>query len=84
MLISVIGRPCSGIEETIKYFVEEHGFIRIGLEHPATQMSTAQLVSLEAAGKEVEMLIMSACRQGTSMIFCDCPSPRAQPQHRSV
>jgi hypothetical protein len=48
MFIAIVGTPSSGKRSVLRYLVEKHGFIQLGLEKPSDEMAGAELVSVEA------------------------------------
>jgi dCMP deaminase len=47
MFIAIVGTPSSGKRSVLRYLVEKHGFIQLGLEKPSDEMAGAELVSVE-------------------------------------
>lgn len=48
MFIAIVGTPSSGKRSVLRYLVEKHGFIQLGLEKPSDEMAGAELVSVQA------------------------------------
>ncbi|GFZ46281.1 Deoxycytidylate deaminase [Saitozyma sp. JCM 24511] len=46
MFIAIVGTPSSGKRSVLRYLVEKHGFIQLGLEKPSDEMAGAELHDL--------------------------------------
>ncbi|RSH91202.1 Deoxycytidine monophosphate (dCMP) deaminase [Saitozyma podzolica] len=77
MFIAIVGTPSSGKRSVLRYLVEKHGFIQLGLEKPSDEMAGAELSSNQLDVPSLDSLALSS--SSTPATVNPGPSPIPSP-----